>query len=155
MNLSLIKKTLDLLTYGVYIIGVKHESKINGMTAAWVSQVSSNPPMVSVAIGKTHYTTELIPKANSFSVNILSTNQFELAKKCGMYSGRDKAKLQDIDLIYQETGAPILKECVAYLDCKLTYQCTLGDHILFVGTVVKAAANDQDILVFKANDFFN
>lgn len=66
MGWSQIEKALDLLTHGVYIIGVKYGPKINGMTAAWVNQVSSKPPMVSVAIGKTHYTSELIPKAKFF-----------------------------------------------------------------------------------------
>jgi len=61
MSQSQIEKVLDLLTHGVYIVGVKYGSKINGMTAAWVNQVSSQPPMISVAIGKTHYTSELIP----------------------------------------------------------------------------------------------
>jgi len=83
-----INETIRLLVHGVYIIGVKHEEKINGMTAAWVSKVSSNPPMVSVAIGKKHYTAKLIPKAKSFSVNFLFPNQKELAKKCGFISGK-------------------------------------------------------------------
>jgi flavin reductase (DIM6/NTAB) family NADH-FMN oxidoreductase RutF len=45
MSSSEVKNVLDLLTHGVYIIGVKYGSKINGMTAAWVNQVSSQPPM--------------------------------------------------------------------------------------------------------------
>jgi len=41
---SEIKEVIKLLTHGVYIIGVKYGSKINGMTAAWVNQVSSQLP---------------------------------------------------------------------------------------------------------------
>jgi len=106
MSHSQIEKVLDLLTHGVYIIGVKYGSKINGMTAAWVNQVSSQPPMVSVAIGKSHYTSELISKSKSFSVNILSPDQMELARKCGFNSGRDQDKLQEKEFTYQATRAP-------------------------------------------------
>jgi len=155
MSHSQIGEVLDLITHGVYIIGVKYGSKINGMTAAWVNQVSSQPPMISVAISKTHYTSELISQAKSFSVNILSPNQMELARKCGFSSGRDQDKLLDEEFTYQATGAPILRNCTAYLDCELFHQIELGDHILFIGTVIKANSNNEPVLIYKSSDFFN
>jgi flavin reductase (DIM6/NTAB) family NADH-FMN oxidoreductase RutF len=155
MSSSEVKNVLDLLTHGVYIIGVKYGSKINGMTAAWVNQVSSQPPMVSVAVGKDHYTSELISKAKYFSVNILSPNQMELSRKCGFISGRKQDKLQEEEITYQATGAPILTNCAAYLDCKLSHQFEVGDHILFIGTVIKANIKNQSVLIFRSSDFFN
>jgi flavin reductase (DIM6/NTAB) family NADH-FMN oxidoreductase RutF len=152
---SKINETIKLLVHGVYIIGVKHKSKINGMTAAWVNQVSSKPPMISVAIGKRHYTADLISKAKSFTVNILSPEQMELAKKCGFISGRDQDKLKEEEIMYQSTGAPILSNCAAYLECKLFHQIEAGDHILFIGTVIKADNKDKSILIYKSKDFFN
>ena len=155
MSSSQIENVLDLLTHGVYIIGVKSGKKINGMTAAWVNQVSSQPPMVSVAVGKSHYTSELISKAKSFSVNILSPNQMELARKCGFISGRDQDKLQEEEITYQASGAPILTDCAAYLDCKLSHQFEVGDHILFIGTAIKGNIKDRSVLIFRSSDFFN
>jgi len=155
MNQSQIEKVLDLLTHGVYIIGVKHGSKINGMTAAWVNQVSVQPPMISVAIGKTHYTSELISQAKSFSVNILSPDQMALARKCGFSSGRDQDKLQEEEYTYHATGAPILRNCTAYLDCTLSHQFEVGDHILFIGTVIKANSTNEPVFIYKSSDFFN
>lgn len=151
---SKIEEVLDLLTHGVYIIGVKYGTKINGMTAAWVTQVSVQPPMVSVAVGKSHYTSELISKAKSFSVNILSTEQMELARKCGFSSGRDQDKLQEEDISYLATVSPILSNCAAYLDCKLSHQIEVGDHILFIGTVIKANSKNQPVLIYRSGDFF-
>jgi flavin reductase (DIM6/NTAB) family NADH-FMN oxidoreductase RutF len=152
---SVIKEVIDLLTHGVYIIGVKYGSKINWMTAAWVNQVSSQPPMISVAVGKSHYTSELIPKAKSFSVNILSPAQIELARKCGFTSGRNQDKLQEEEFRYQATGAPILSNCAGYLDCELSHQIEVGDHILFIGTVVKANKKNQPVLIYRSSVFFN
>lgn len=149
-----IREVINLLTHGVYIIGVKYKSRINGMTAAWVNQVSSQPPMISVAIGKSHYTSELIPKAKSFSVNILSPDQIGVARKCGFVSGRDQDKLQEKEVTYQATGAPILSNCAGYLDCELSHQIEVGDHILFIGTVIKANSKNQPALVYRFSDFF-
>jgi len=155
MCCSKIKEVLDLLTHGVYIVGVKYESKINGMTAAWVNQVSSQPPIISVAIGKSHYTSELISKAKSFSVNILSSEQMELARKCGFTSGRDQDKLREEEISYQTTGSPILSNSAAYLDCKLSHQIEIGDHILFIGEVIGANNENQPVLIYQSSDFFN
>ena len=124
------------------------------MTAAWVNQVASQPPTISVSVSKNHYTAELISKTKSFSVNILSPNQMELARKCGFDSGRDKEKIQEEEVSYQATGAPIINNCAAYLDCKLSHQIEVGDHILFIGTVIKAKSNNQSVLIYKSSDFF-
>jgi flavin reductase (DIM6/NTAB) family NADH-FMN oxidoreductase RutF len=152
---SATREAMNLLTHGVYIIGVKYGSRINGMTAAWVNQVSRQPPMISVAVGKSHYTCELIPKAKSFSINILSPEQIELAQKCGFTSGRDQDKLQEEKFTYQATGAPILSNCTGYLDCELSHQIEVGDHILFIGTVIKANNKNQPVFVYRFSDFFN
>jgi len=104
--------------------------------------------MISVAVGKSHYTSELMPKAKSFSVNILSSEQMELARKCGFISGRDQDKLQEEVILYQATGAPILSNCAAYLDCKLSHRIEVGDHILFIGTVAKANNKNQPVLIY-------
>lgn len=152
---SKINETIKSLVHGVYVIGVKYKSKINGMTAAWVSQVSSKPPMISVAIGKNHYTVDLIHRAKSFSINFLSSEQHELAKKFGFVSGKDQDKLEGSDVIFKTTGAPILSNCAAYLECNLAQQIEVGDHILFIGTVVNADNKDKSILIFRSKDFFN
>lgn len=151
---SKITEVLDLLTHGVYIIGVKYGTKVNGMTAAWVSQVSIKPPIISVAVNKSHYTAELISKAKSFSVNILSPEQMDLAQKCGSVSGRDQDKLQGEEISYQVTGSPLLNNCAAYLDCKLDQQIEAGDHILFIGTVIKADSKRQSVLVYRSSEYF-
>ncbi len=154
MNTSKIEDVVDLITHGVYIIGVRFGTKMNVMTAAWVSQVSSEPPMVSVSVEKTHYTAELIPKAKSFSVSILSIDQMELARKCGFISGRENIKIQEKEVLFQVSGAPILKDCAAYLDCELSNQVEVGNNILFIGKVLKAKSNNRPVLVYRSRDFF-
>lgn len=155
MYSSKINDTIKSLVHGVYVIGVKHKLKINAMTAAWVSQVSSKPPMISVAIGKRHYTANLLLKAKFFSVSFLSSEQKEVAKKYGFISGRDQDKLNEKDVMFKVTGAPILRNCAAYLECNLTKTIGAGDHILFVGTVVNADNKDKSILIYRSEDFFN
>lgn len=149
-----ISAALDRMTHGVQIICVKTNKHMNGMTAAWVTQVSGKPPMVLIAVGKTHYTSKLIPEARCFSVNILKDTQFDLAKKCGFGSGRNADRLSGLDIIYRETGAPIINDCAAYLDCQLVQSFDMGDCVLFVGEVVAACDFGARALPYEIERFF-
>jgi len=149
-----IAAALGRLSYGVYLIGVKTAKRMNAMTAAWATQVSGRPPLVLVAVNKAHYTSELIPEAGSFSLNVLRPDQFELAKRCGFGSGRNKDRLIGVPLIFAETSAPILADCAAYLDCRLAQSYEVGDHLLFVGEVVAAGDSGKPVLAYEAERFF-
>lgn len=149
-----IAAALDCITYGVQIIGVKGSRQTNGMTAAWVTQVSREPPMVLVAVGKTHYTSELIPEAKCFSVNILKDTQFELAQRCGFGTGRNNERLAGLPIIYESTGAPIVSDCAAYLDCRLVHTFDIGSCMLFVGEVVAARSSSASVLAYDVERFF-
>lgn len=142
------------MTHGVQIICVKTSTQMNGMTAAWVTQVSRKPPMILLAVGKNHYTSKMIPEARCFSVNILKDTQFDIAKKCGTGSGKNTDRLSGMDIIYKETGAPIINDCAAYLDCQLVQAFDIGDCVLFVGEVVAAHDSGAETLAYDIERFF-
>ena len=141
---------------GVYIVTVKANDKMNGMTASWVSRASRNPPMLVACIGHRSYTNELIKKAGYFVVNTLAEGQQEIGKHFGFVSGRDADKLKEIEYIEGESGTPILREAMSYLECELFDTFTTGDHTAFVGKIINGRVlGDSKIpLVFKRGDFF-
>lgn len=141
------------MKYGDYIIAVKTPKQTNGMTAAWVTQVSSNPLLVLVAIGKTHYTSEMIREAGCFSINMLRPDQVELAKKCGFGSGKGKDRLAGQTLLHKKTGAPVIADCAAYLDCRLFETLDVGDHVLFIGEVVDMGDTEAELMVHDEEVF--
>lgn len=142
------------VTCGVYLIGVKAEGRTNGMTAAWVTQVSMVPPMICVSINKRHFTGELIEKARCFSVNVLSEECRSIAVRCGFGSGREVDRLSDLDVTYMRTGAPVLKQCAAFMDCELRHTADAGDHRIFIGEVVESGETDKAPMVFDEKEFF-
>jgi flavin reductase (DIM6/NTAB) family NADH-FMN oxidoreductase RutF len=66
------------------LIGTVVNDRANFMAVAWVSRVNFNPPMISVALGKTHYTNEGIHREKTFSVNIPSMELIEKVDCCGL-----------------------------------------------------------------------
>ncbi len=146
----------DALVHGVYVVTTRLEDVVNGMTAAWVSQVSLKPLLVMVSVAPSRYSHDLIKKSGIFAINVLDRDQADLGKRFGFKSGRQVDKFAGLSLTTGTTGAPILPQAYAYLELKLQETFPAGDHTLFVGEVVAAKVLHPQTqpLVFKKSDFF-
>ena len=80
------------ITHGVYIVTARTKERINGMTAAWISQVSMNPVLLMVSIAPARFTYGLIKESGYFAVNVLTEGQEGLAQSYGFRSGRKHDK---------------------------------------------------------------
>lgn len=150
-----ISEALHRITHGVYVISTKHGKKINAMTAAWVARASFVPPLVAVAIGKTRYSHDLIKDGNVFAVNILGREEVPTGKHFGLTTGRKVDKFNDVSYDVKATGSPILKDAIAWLDCKVVSHHDAGDHTLFIGEVLDGdVLKDEEPVVYKKEDFF-
>jgi flavin reductase (DIM6/NTAB) family NADH-FMN oxidoreductase RutF len=144
------------LVNGVYLVTARLGDKVNGMTAAWVSQVSLNPLLVMVSIAPPRYSHSLIKESGIFAINVLTSGQVELAKRFGYKSGRKIDKFAGLDYLTAASGAPVLPQAYAFMDLKLVDTFTAGDHSLFVGEVLEAKLlhPQSQPLIFKKSDFF-
>ncbi len=153
--MSKLEKVFRKILNGVFIVTTTESNKVNGMTAAWATRVSFNPPMVCISIGKTRYSHELIKKSGVFALNILSEGQIAQGKHFGFKSGRTTDKFKDIEYTTHATGSPVLKDIAGYFDCKVVNSCDAGDHTIFVGEVIEADIyEDKNPLLFRHEDFF-
>ena len=148
------KEVVNLISHGVYLIGVKDEEKINFMTAAWISQISSNPMTIMVAFQRNRYTAELIRKTGRFSVNSLLIGQMEMAKWCGFRSGRKHDKSKNILYKLTDRGIPVLEDCAGYMECELKQEIEYGDHVLFIAEVSGGMVNSTEVMLYHEGDFF-
>lgn len=147
-------KAIRKIVNGVSIIGTKSKGKINALTAAWVSRVSFDPPLIMVSIGEKRYTLDIIKDSKIFSVNILGKSQVNLAKHFGFQSGRDINKFKNIDYETGKTGSPLLKDCIAWMDCKLISEHKAGDHTVLIGEVIdEKAIPDEEALIYDHDDY--
>jgi flavin reductase (DIM6/NTAB) family NADH-FMN oxidoreductase RutF len=144
------------LVHGVYVVTTRVGDKINGMTAAWVSQVSLKPLLVMVSIAPPRYSHTLIKESGIFAINVLTSDQVDLGKRFGYKSGRKIDKFAGLDTLAAASGAPVLPQAYAYLDLKLVHTFAAGDHTLFVGEVMDAKILHPQgrPLIFKKTDFF-
>jgi flavin reductase (DIM6/NTAB) family NADH-FMN oxidoreductase RutF len=131
------------LTTGVYVIGVAHGGRANGFTAAWLTQVSFDPLLIVLSVNPHNASFSLLHDSGGFVVNVLRREHQHLARQFGTQSARDTDKLSDIRWRPGRTGAPILSDGLAYLDCELAGRMQAGDHDLVLGRVLDGRIFDQ------------
>lgn len=123
------------------IVSVDLEGKPNGMTAAWLTPTSRDPPLLAVAISPKRYTYELIKQSKDFTVNMLDASMISESELFGSCSGRsvDKFKNSKLTLSNSKTiKSPYVREAVTALECSLHSEYPAGDHALIIGKVEKA-----------------
>jgi len=120
--------------------------KSNIITLAWVMPTSINPPLVAVSIAPRRHSYKLIEETKEFVINVPTMDILYETLFCGRRSGKTLNKFKETGLTAsraRKVKSPIIKECVAHLECKLHSQFKTGDHTIFVGEIVEAYADKE------------
>ena len=127
---------LKQISHGVYVIGVSDGTHQNAFTAAWVMQVSFNPPLLAISINPEHYSYQLLQAGGVCTVNVLGHDQFAIAEHFGRSA---KDKMAGFQWQKGSTDAPVLSESLVYFDCQVSHYTDAGDHKIAVCEVIAAA----------------
>lgn len=74
-----IHEVMELIPYGLYIVGSRNDADVDAMIADWVMQISFDPRLVAVSLEKDARTLENVEATGVFSVNLLSQDQASMA----------------------------------------------------------------------------
>jgi flavin reductase (DIM6/NTAB) family NADH-FMN oxidoreductase RutF len=145
--MKVIQTALWKLINPIAIITASYDGQVGGFIASWITQVSFVPPLVMVAMNPLHYTYDLITNSNAFAINILRADQAELVDLFGKNSGKKIDKFAKTLYELGSTGSPIIKDCLAFVDCSVMWSKEAGDHNIVVGSIVDAEiVSDGDTL---------
>lgn len=139
-------KIMHKLSYGLFILTAKENDKDNGCIVNTVSQVTSEPNRITVAVNKNNYTCDMIRKTGKFNVSVLTQNsKFETYKHWGFQSGASVDKCESISYKRADNGVIyITDECNAYLSANVISTTDLGTHILFIAEVIDGEVLSDD-----------
>jgi flavin reductase (DIM6/NTAB) family NADH-FMN oxidoreductase RutF len=130
----------------VLVSCVGKAGKPNIITLAWAMPTSINPSLVAISVAPKRYSHGLIKETKEFVVNIPTMEILDETVFCGTKTGRHHDKFKETGLTplpARKVKAPIIKECIAHLECKLYSQQKTGDHTIFIGEIVEAYANKE------------
>lgn len=141
------RRLLWTMPSGLYVVGSRAGARRNAMTLNWATQVSFEPKLVAISVETSAFTHELIVEGAVFSINTIDRDDRAIVRKFTKPVDADDAAMTLNGFPFHDgtTGAPILDQAVAFLECEVRQQVDCGGHSLFVGEVV-----DGDFL--KAED---
>jgi len=133
------------LSYGLYVVGAKSDTEINGYIANTVFQVTAEPARLAISCSKDNYSSKLIDESDAFTVSILHQEVSQnIISVMGYKSGAEINKFDGLNYIEGTNGIPILTEgCSAWFDCKVIQKVDVGTHILFIGEVIDSKLIDE------------
>ena len=142
------RDVMGTFTTGVTIITTMDNKTPHGITANSFTSVSLSPPMVMFCLGKSSANFEAFMASDSFAVNILSSQQDALSTRFATFEGD---RFDGLNWSAWDTGAPILENVIAAIDCRLDATHDAGDHVIILGLVVRAEVqnNAPPLLYFK------
>jgi flavin reductase (DIM6/NTAB) family NADH-FMN oxidoreductase RutF len=140
------RRIMGRFATGVTVITTRDaEGTYGGMTANAVASLSLEPPLVLVAVDRRAQTHQYLTQTRCFVMNMLTAEQEHLSRRFAMPGPKD---FSDIPVTTAVTGAPVMTEALAWVDCRVTDVLPGGDHDIFVGEILAGDARDGQPLLY-------
>lgn len=150
------RRVLWKMPSGLYVVGsTDGGERRNGMTTNWVTQLSFDPKWIGVGVEQAALTHELIDAGGVFSVCLIDREDRAIVRKFTkpVEVDLEARTLNGFPYLERATGAPILTQSVAFLDCEVRNRMEIGDHTFFAGEVLDCGfLQDEDTDVLRMED---
>jgi flavin reductase (DIM6/NTAB) family NADH-FMN oxidoreductase RutF len=154
INPDTFKEVMSRWASGVTIVTARtDDGRVHGMTANSFTSVSLDPPLVLICVDHKHLTNALILGRKSFAINVLHSEAAELSNRCAGFRGIEGHWLDDIETRTETTGAPILVDALAWVDCTLWEAYQGGDHTIFVGEIQAGGTSGGEPLLWFSRGY--
>lgn len=138
-------EALRQIPYNLFVVGVgTEEDEENAFVVSWAMQCSFEPPTVAVAVKADSISLKLIERHGAFTVNMLPKKRDDIARKLVKPHHSAGNKLGDVGHYFEETGAPILRDAIAFVECRVASIHKVGDHSLVTGEVINASQTSPE-----------
>lgn len=151
LELQALRLALGRFATGVAIVACRDaEGQRFGLTANSFSAVSLQPPLVLWSLRVVSPSLDAFLAASHFSVNVLAREQLVLARR---FAQVRPDKFDEGIWSDGSGGAPVLGGCAAVFECEQVSRQVAGDHVLFIGQVLRHAEAAVTPLVFQAGHY--
>ena len=119
INSNIFKLAMSKYATGVTIVTINNKEKYLGKTVNSFAALSLKPPLILFSLDK---------KSSFIGINILSKNQNKLSN----YFSLKNSLWKNTPFTLSKNNVPLIKNCVANIDCKKIKLINQGDHIIFI-----------------------
>jgi flavin reductase (DIM6/NTAB) family NADH-FMN oxidoreductase RutF len=143
MDAALRKRTLRLMSNGMYVMTSCHGTQHGAATLTWLSQASFNPPLVMAAIRPESNVFKCLFESRVAAIHILDTDQQDMAQRFFSPTRVVDGTINGEPFVPGLTRAPILKNARAHVECEVVHIFNRGDHAVVVMLVVDAQCRGE------------
>lgn len=139
---------------GVTIVtALADDGRTHGMTVSAFAPLSVRPPLIAVVIRRGGTFHSLLDDPAGLAVNILAEEQAVLSERFAFSDEEDRFLRGDWTTAV--TGAPVLANALAWLDCRLVGRHPAGTHTIMLGSVEASRVNrpDDKPLIYWNRDY--
>jgi flavin reductase (DIM6/NTAB) family NADH-FMN oxidoreductase RutF len=137
------KHTLRMIPYGLYVLTARTPEGVNAATVSWLSQASFDPPRVVAALRNDSGIWHRVRAAGAFAVNVLGAGQKDLGAAFFRHVEPEGNTIGGAAFHQGVTGAPILDDVPAYLECRVVESLDAGDHTFFLADIVAVGVQND------------
>lgn len=149
---DLFRESMSQLASGVSIVTTELEGRPWGLTISACSSISMEPPLIMISLASNTASAKSIVKQNKFGVNILGSDQTDIAK-AGAAQGKAKY-FEDSTYLDVESGTYVVRKALSHVSCEVHDTVIAGDHTIFIGAVKKVLNNGSNLpLLFYDRKF--
>lgn len=127
----------------VVLVSSAWKGRTNVMTMGWHMMVGEDPSLVGCYVWDENHSHEMIRKSRECVINLPTADLAPTVVRIGNTSGRDIDKFDEFGLTAVRAArvrAPLISECYASFECRLSDSRLVRSHNLFIFEVVKAHA---------------
>ena len=134
-------KAFNKISYGLYVLTTKWGTFDNGCIINTVTQITSQPGRISIAVNKNNLSNQIIKETGIFNVSVLTEDaNFDIFKKFGFVSGRETDKFTAEEKNYRTANGLTYfsKATNAVISAKVVDTLEYETHTVFVAEVTEA-----------------
>ena len=120
----------------------------NLFTVAWTGTICTNPPMCYISVRPERHSYDIIKRTGEFVINLTTVELARAADWCGVRSGRDYNKFEQMGIVTaeaQEVAAPVVEASPISIECRVRQIIPLGSHDMFLADVVNVLVDEEYI----------
>ena len=145
------RRVLWSMPYGLYLVGSRAGERRNLMVLNFATQLAFDPKLLGIGVERDALTHELITGGGSFTLSTIDREDRAILRRFTKPVEADLGAMTLNGFAFHDspTGAPVLDQAVAFLDCTVRQAVDLGSHTLFLAEIVDAAfqkAEDTPVL---------
>lgn len=140
------RRTLGMFATGIAVITARApDGSLVGLTVSSFNSVSLEPPLILWSLANTSTVRQILEECEYYAVNVLASDQESISN---LFASKAADRFAGVVWEPGLGGAPLLAGCCAVFEVRNLQRYPGGDHVIFIGQVVRCDRGEQEPLVF-------